>query len=132
MLKGKLGALVGGAKKMLQKGTLKSVCAGAALVAFADGDVEASEIQQVISAVVNSAELSCFAQTEIEDTLKEYLEGLKRNVEMGRRNCYKQLETQLNDADGSALVIAVAQSVASVGGDTERQEVEEIRRRLRM
>jgi len=111
---------------------LEAVCAGAALVAYADGDADHNELKAATKAVAANASLSAaFNPSQIERTMETML-GRAEGGRMGRAGLYKELEDVASNAEDAEIVIFAVLDVADSGGisDAEQAEAGKIARTL--
>ncbi|WP_126975604.1 TerB family tellurite resistance protein [Frigidibacter oleivorans] len=101
---------------------LEAVCAAAALVAAADGEIEDGEIAATIKAVgANKALSSAFDQKTIESTMERMLQRAGGG-RVGRSGLWTEIEDVLKDADMANAVVLTALDVAEGDGEIEPAE----------
>ena len=101
---------------------LQAVCAAAALIAAADGDIEDSEIDQAKEIIATNDTLSSiYKKDEIEKMLDGYLRKAKTNY--GKQALERELADVKNDHSKAMDVFAMAVDVSQADGDMEPQEV---------
>lgn len=104
------------------KDYLEAVCAAAALVAAADGDIEDSEISQTKEIIsTNDTLSSIYKKDEIEKVLDGYLRKAKTNY--GKQALERELADVKNNQAMAADVFAMAVDVSQSDGDMEPQEL---------
>lgn len=123
--------MLGNLKKMLgdagkkysgQKDFLEAVCAGAALVAAADGSVSDDEIDATLKAITSNATLSTsFNGREIEKCAQEMLQRAAGG-RMGRMGLYREIEDIAADPDKSEAVLLATLDVAEGDGNIDAEE----------
>lgn len=103
---------------------LEAVCAAAALVAYADGDLEDSERTKVIRVCTNHKTLSKFyKQDEIERTVDEMFKRAKDRA--GRNSLALELDDIKGKPNGSQMaedVYLIASDIAMADGELEAEE----------
>ena len=110
------------AKYQGNKDYLEAVCAAAALVAAADGDIEDSEIKQTKELISSNDMLSSIYKTdEIDKVLENYLRKAKTNY--GRQALERELADVKNDPTKAQDVFAMAVDVSQADGEMEPQEI---------
>lgn len=128
--------LTGGAKKLSGKtDLLEGICAMAALVAIADGEIEDSEVEAALGALTSHATLGeAFTSAQIEAAFDKQLKrakggiagklSLKREIEEAKsKNTAEELEM--------AYVIAIDTSMADGTMEPEEKKVlEDLGKRL--
>lgn len=125
-LKNKLG----GAGKRMSGRTdlLEAVCASAALVAAADGNIDDGEVAQALQVVQNNQALSsAFDARTIEQTMDKMLNRAKGGFS-GRAGLQKEINDVANKGvfDDNEAVFLIALDVASADGDIGAKEKEVI------
>lgn len=125
---------IGGAIKKLsgRQDFLEAVCASAALVAAADGEITDSEIKTSISVISSNPTLSsAFKATAIEKCADAMLKRAQAG-RTGRFGLYKEIDDIAKDATMAETVylcaLDVAESDGSIG-DAERKVLREIAKR---
>lgn len=127
ILKKVIGAAGGAAAKEVAskyKGNrdyLEAVCAVAALVAAADGEIEDSEIKATQELVSNNDALSSiYSKSDIEDIMGKYL--AKAKSLSGRIALKRELADVKNNPQQAEDVFAVGVDVAMADGEMEPEE----------
>jgi tellurite resistance protein len=111
------------AKYQGNKDYLEAVCAAAALIAAADGDIEDAEVKSTIELIKNNDTLSAIYQPrDIEDTMARMLAKAKGMA--GRIALKRELQDIRGDATKAEDVFAMACDVSMSDGEMEPQEVE--------
>lgn len=101
---------------------LEAVCAAAALVAAADGEIEDSEIKATMKAVsANKALVGGFDQKMIEQTMEKMLTRAGGG-RVGRAGLWDEISEVLKNADMAEAVVLTALDVAEGDGEIEPQE----------
>lgn len=100
---------------------LEAVCAAAALIAAADGEIEDEEITATMTAVKSHPSLSqAFSVRQIETTMETMLERTKGRA--GRMGLYREIDDIAADPDMSETVYLVALDVSESDGEIEPEE----------
>jgi len=117
--------LAGGAKRMQGRtDLLEAVCASAALVAAADGDIDDSEIEAALKAVKANENLRlAFKETEIGICMDKMLDRANGG-RVGRMNLMKEIG-EIPEADGEMVLLA-ALDIAEADGDIDDDEMKVI------
>ena len=103
---------------------LEAVCAAAALVAAADGDIEDAEVDSVVKTVTNHPDLSgAFDRRTIENTIQQMLSRAQTG-RVGKMGLYKEIDDIANDGDMAETVYLTALDVSESDGEIEPQEKE--------
>lgn len=106
------------------KDFLEAVCAAAALVAAADGDIEESERRKVVSLITNHATLGKLYQSQaIEATADTMFKRAKDSS--GRQQLARELDDIKGRPNGATMaedVYLLAVDIANADGEVEPQE----------
>ena len=101
---------------------LEAVCAGAALIAAADGEIEDSEVDAAVKAVkANKALAQGFDQQTIDRTINLMLDRAGGG-RVGRSGLRKEIMEVAKDADMAEAVILTMMDVAEADGEVEPAE----------
>lgn len=101
---------------------LEAVCAAAALVAAADGEIDDKEIASAIQAVKANPKLAqVFKQSEIEKTMDTMLKRAQSG-RVGRSGLLKELQDVKKDAEFSDTAYLTALDVADADGKMTNEE----------
>lgn len=127
-------ALSGGLAKVAgNTDFLEAVCASAALVAAADGEIKDDEIKSTTAVVSSNPSLSkAFTPATIERTIDAMLKRAQAG-RTGRLGLYKEIEQVSANAELSELVFVAALDVAEADGgvgDKEQQVLREVAKKL--
>lgn len=128
--------LSGGSKKLSGKtDLLEGICAMAALVAMADGEIEDSEVEATLAALQVHATLGeAFSASEIERALDKQLSRARGGM-AGKLALKREIEEAKakNATDELEMALMVAIDVAMADGEMEPQEravLEDLAKRL--
>jgi len=115
--------LTGGVQKLSgRKDALEAVCAAAALIAAADGDISDAEVAATSKAVkANPSLTAAFAQRDIEiaiDAMMSRAEGGRS----GRQGLLREIEQIAADRDIAEIVYLAALDVAESDGSIGEKE----------
>jgi tellurite resistance protein TerB len=134
-----LGRLFGSAQEAVNKyggnkDFLEAVCASAALVAAADGEISDNEVAKTQQVVLNNPKLSgAFDRRTIETTIDQML-NRANGGRSGRHGLYQEIEDVINkDPEMSEAVYLMALDVAEAEGgidDKEQAVLDKIAERL--
>lgn len=106
------------------KDFLEAVCAAAALVAAADGDIEESERRKVVSLITNHASLGrIYQQRDIETTAETMFKRAKESS--GRQQLARELDDIKSRPSGQQMaedVYLLALDIANADGEVEPEE----------
>lgn len=110
------------AKLSGRKDYLEAVCAGAALIAIADGELEDSEVAATITVILANPTLSgAFSSQEIETTADTMFKRAKSGVS-GRMGLYKEVDDIAAEPEMAEAVYATALDIANADGEVEPAE----------
>lgn len=99
-----------------RKDFLEAVCAAAALVAAADGNIEDSEVETTIKTIVANPSLAgAFNSREIEGTADTMLKRAQAG-RTGRMGLYKEIDDIASDPEMAETVYVTALDVAEGDG----------------
>lgn len=101
---------------------LEAVCAGAALIAAADGEIEDSEVDATVKAVkANKALATGFDQITIDKTINAMLDRAGGG-RVGRSQLRKEVLEIAKDPEMAEAVVLTALDVAEADGEIEPAE----------
>lgn len=107
---------------------LEAVCAAAALVAAADGEIEDSEVEKTIKIITSNPDLSgAFSSRQIEQTAEAMLRRTQAG-RTGRLGLYKEIEDIAKDGEMAETVFVTALDVSEADGEMEPQERDVLRK----
>lgn len=101
---------------------LEAVCAAAALIAAADGEIEDSEVKSTVKAVkANKSLAGGFDQGTIEACINKMLDRASGG-RVGRMGLWAEISEVASDADMAEAVVLTALDVAESDGEVEPEE----------
>ena len=123
MFKGLKEKLSGGAKRMSGRtDLLEAVCAAAALVAAADGEIDDAEVDATAQAVTANETLNtAFSAREIEGSIQRMLDRANGG-RVGKMGLYKEIEDVAGSAEEGEIVLLTAMDIADADGDVSPEE----------
>lgn len=131
MLKSLLNKLKGGAQELAgsalsssDKDVMEAMMAGAALVAFADGDVSDDELDMVSNMIKHSEQLSEFGD-DATAAFNKYVDQLEKLGRMGKRTVMKEIEDIVGDINEENRVRVLLISIEVAYADDVLEDVEE-------
>jgi tellurite resistance protein TerB len=115
--------LSGGAKRMSGRtDLLEAVCASAALVAAADGDIDDKEVAATVKAVkANEVLNSSFAPREIEACIDRMLDRAGGG-RVGKLGLYGEIEDIQSSHEDAEIVLLTAMDIADADGSVSPEE----------
>jgi tellurite resistance protein len=122
-LKGFKDKLTGASARMSGRtDALEAICAAAALVAAADGDIEDAEVEATTKAVSTNPTVSgAFSPAQINQSIDKMLKRAESG-RAGRMGLYKEIEDIASDHELSELVLLTALDIADSDGELEPEE----------
>ncbi|EFO30145.1 TerB [Roseibium sp. TrichSKD4] len=100
---------------------LEAVCAAAALVAAADGEIEDAEIKATIQGISSNPVLAgAFPSRQIEQTLEQMFERTKGRA--GRMGLYGEIDDIKDDPEMAETVYLTALDISESDGQIEPEE----------
>lgn len=123
MFKGLKEKLTGGAKRLSGRtDLLEAVCAGAALVAAADGNIDDSEIEATAKAVMANETLNtAFDARAIEGCIARMIDRANGG-RVGKVGLYKEIEDVAGNRDDGEIVLLTAMDIADADGNMDADE----------
>lgn len=123
MFKGLKDKLSGGAKRMSGRtDLLEAVCAGAALVAGADGDIDDSEVEATIKAVTSNETLNtAFGANEINGCIERMIDRANGG-RVGKMGLYKEINDIAGSQEDGEIVLLTAMDIADADGSVDPEE----------
>jgi len=113
------------AVKAENKDLMEAMVGAAALIAYADGELEDSEISAIDGLLKNSKALAAFG-TEPAQEFDRLCTVLAAGYRMGRLEVMKEIEDCKGNKDESEMVMIMAIEVAYADGECEPEETVEL------
>lgn len=116
-------------KRFKNKDFMDAVVAGCALVAFADGAVDASEKNKMAGYINLSQELKVFDMTVVIERFNHYVNNFEFSPEIGKQEALKAIAKFKSKPEVGRVIIGVCSAIGSADGnfdDQERRVVAEI------
>lgn len=120
-LKGLGKSLQDEVKKFSNQTFLEGVLAGAALVAYADGNVSSDEKQKLIRFVQTNDALSVFESDKVIKTFTKFIERMDFDTVIGTGECLKTI-SKLKGKDEARLMIRVCCAIGAADGNFDDDE----------
>lgn len=118
----KLTNLANGAKKMEKRDLMQACIAGAVLVAFADGELEDSEVKALHEIVESQPTLANFGP-ELAKTIDQYIGVMKASKYLGKVKLMREIEDIKSTPDEIEEVFAIMLTIAEADGQIEDAEM---------
>lgn len=119
-------------KKMEKRDLMQAVVASAVLVAFADGELEDSEVKALHDVIEAQPALSGFGD-ELSKTIDSYIATMKASKHLGKIKLMREIEDVKASPQEVEEVFAVVVTIAEADGqieDAEAKVLTEIGRKL--
>lgn len=116
-------------KRFKNKDFMDAVVAGCALVAFADGSVDASEKNKMAGYINLSQELKVFDMTTVIERFNHYVNNFEFSPEIGKQEALKAIAKFKSKPEVGRVIVGVCSAIGSADGnfdDQERRVVAEI------
>ena len=121
-LKSIAGAFTGSVAKVSgKKDFLEAVCAAAALIAVADGEIEDDEVKATTKAIVANKALAGFDSRTIEATAQSMFDRASQG-RVGKVGLWKEIDDVSSDADMCEAVYVTALDISESDGEIEPAE----------
>lgn len=116
-------------KKFKNKDFLDAVVAGCALVAFADGTIDASEKNKMAGYISLSQELKVFDMAVVIERFNYYVANFEFSPQIGKQEALKAISKFKSKPEVARVIVGVCSAIGAADGnfdDQERQVVAEI------
>ncbi|WP_017690422.1 tellurite resistance TerB family protein [Paenibacillus sp. PAMC 26794] len=116
-------------KRFKNKDFMDAVVAGCALVAFADGSVDASEKNKMAGYINLSQELKVFDMTVVIERFNHYVNNFEFSPEIGKQEALKAIAKFKSKPEVGRVIVGVCSAIGAADGnfdDQERRVVAEI------
>ncbi|MEK3827184.1 TerB family tellurite resistance protein [Paenibacillus sp. FSL K6-1558] len=116
-------------KRFKNKDFMDAVVAGCALVAFADGSVDASEKNKMAGYINLSQELKVFDMTTVIERFNHYVNNFEFSPEIGKQEALKAIAKFKSKPEVGRVIVGVCSAIGAADGnfdDQERRVVAEI------
>ena len=119
-------------KKFLSKDLLQAIVAGSTMIAYADGEVSASEKQKLMGYVRNSEQLSVFDTDKVIESFNQYLTRFEFDATIASGEALQKIAVFKGKPEAH-LIVRVCLAIANADGkfdSTEQQALDQICRSL--
>ncbi|MGC5775873.1 tellurite resistance TerB family protein [Paenibacillus pabuli] len=116
-------------KRFKNKDFMDAVVAGCALVAFADGTIDAAEKNKMAGYINLSQELKVFDMTVVIERFNHYVNNFEFSPEIGKQEALKAIAKFKSKPEVGRVIVGVCSAIGSADGnfdDQERRVVAEI------
>ncbi|TAL46154.1 MAG: Tellurite resistance TerB [Methylovulum sp.] len=121
-LKTKANELKTEALKFKNKDFLNAAMAGSALIAMADGSVNAEEKQKMIKFIEGHDALSVFTTSDVIKAFQDFVAQLEFDKDIGEAKAYQALGKMKSNAEASRLLIRMIIAIAAADGNFDVSE----------
>jgi tellurite resistance protein TerB len=121
--------LVEAVKKYKNKNFMEAVVAGCALVAAADGQIQAEEKQKMAGYIGRSEELKVFDMNEVINSFNKCVSNFEFDHTVGKMEALKVIGQFKNNPEVARVIVSVCCAVGAADGyfdEKEKQVVREI------
>lgn len=123
MLRKKTEGAKATADRLDKKELVEGCIAGSVLMAFADGDCEASEIE-AMSAIISANPTFANFTTEVGGLIDKYSAMMKAGKVLGKTKLMREITDVKGSAEEKEEVFATIVSIAEADGEVEPKEME--------
>ena len=121
-VRGKLGELKNEALKYKSKEFLEAALGGSALVALADGKIDAQEKSKMMKFIENHEVLSIYDTSEVVKTWKNYVDTLEMDMDIGTSKAMSSLGKIKGKDEQARLVLRMVCAIGASDGDFDNDE----------
>lgn len=109
-------------KKFKNKDFMDAIVAGCALVAFADGKIDAAEKNKMAGYMNLSEELKVFDMTQVIAQFNHYVSNFEFSPEIGKQEALKSISKFSSKPEIGRLIVGVCSAIGAADGDFDDQE----------
>lgn len=109
-------------KKIEKRDFMQALCAGAVLVAFADGELEDAEVKALHDVIESQESLKAFG-SEIGQTIDRFIGVMKAGKTLGKMQLMKEIDDVKGDESEKLQVFALMVDIAGSDGEIEAAEI---------
>ncbi len=120
--KEKLGELKNDALKYKSKNFLEAALGGSALIAMADGTIDASEKTKMMAFIENHEVLSIYDSSEVVKTWKNFIDTLELDNDIGTAKAMSAIGKMKGKNEQARLVLRMVCAIAAADGDFDQDE----------
>ena len=113
--------------KFKNRDFMEACVAGCALVAAADGSIDASEKQKMMKFIQQSDELKVFETKDVITFFNKIAENFEFDNEIGKAEALKVIGKLRSKPDAARLMVRVCCAIGSADGDFDDQEKQMVR-----
>lgn len=109
-------------KKFKNKDFMDAVVAGCAIVAGADGSVDASEKQKMVGYISRSEELKVFDVTDVINRFNHYVGNYEFDAMIGKQEALKTIAKFRSKPEIGRVIVGVCSAIGAADGDFDDKE----------
>lgn len=109
-------------KKFANKSFLDSATAASALIAAADGTIDADEKKKMMGFMETNESLKVFKMDDIVASFKKWTEKLEFDKELGQAACFEAIAKSRSDAGQARALMRLACAIGAADGDFDADE----------
>ncbi|MCX4029018.1 tellurite resistance TerB family protein [Endozoicomonas sp. SM1973] len=121
-LKEKANELKDDVMKFKNKNFLNAATGGAALIALADGSIDAEEKQKMVKFIENNEALKVFKTTEVVSTFSDHVQNLEFDKDIGESKAFEALNRLKGNEVACRTVMRLIIAIAAADGDFDNDE----------
>ncbi|MCP3774304.1 tellurite resistance TerB family protein [Paenibacillus sp. MZ04-78.2] len=116
------GNLADGVKRFKNKDLLDAIVAGCAMVAVADGTIDAAEKQKMAGFLGRSEDLSVFNMSEVIDRFNHFAGNMEFDVMIGKQEALRVIGKFKSKPEVARVIVGVCCAVGAADGDFDDNE----------
>lgn len=116
------GTLSDGVKKFKNKDLLEAIVAGCAVVAVADGTIDAVEKQKMAGYLERSEELKAFNMSEVIGRFNHYASNMDFDVLIGKQEALRVISKFKSKPEIGRIIVGVCCAVGAADGNFDELE----------
>ena len=120
--KEKFNQLKNEALKYKSKEFLEASLAGSALIAIADGSIDADEKQKMMNFIESNEALSVYEARDVINTFDKYIQALEADKDAGKAKAYQAIRRIRNNTEQARLLIRMVIAIAAADGNFDNDE----------
>ncbi|MGN7612943.1 tellurite resistance TerB family protein [Magnetococcales bacterium HHB-1] len=116
------GSLQDSIKRYQNQDFLDGVVAGCALVAAADGEINATEKQKMVGFIQRSQELKVFDIADVIKSFNRISESFEFDYQIGKAEAFKAIGKMRGDTEAARLLVRVCCAIGMADGEFDDAE----------
>lgn len=114
-------------KKLKNKDFLDAVVAGCAIVAGADGSINANEKQKMTGYISRSEELKVFDMSDVINRFNHFVGNIEFDGMIGKQEALKAIAKYSNKPEVGRVIVGVCSAIGAADGDFDASEQAAVR-----